>query len=214
MSLLKGTTYYQLWTPDATFGVPVARITGTHTYIFWHNDQPRYSGTPSTHARTGIYLIAIPLTGFNFVTGSTYGLTTLGAASGYLNNHNFDNFQVGAYTEQSLTGMTANTYYADVNLHKNDISGADYYSVFWTKNSILETGINNLTFTIYDYTGGIKIPNSSFTIMTGENFRFGAARTSGIYRLATGERYFGEFFATIDGTQRMWREPLFRDLST
>lgn len=210
--LTKGTIYYQIWTPKTLAGVAVARVTGTHQYVFWHNNEPRYSGTPSAPYRsTGIYLISIPLTGDNFFTGSTYGLNVIGSASGYRNTRSFGTFGVGQATLANYSGFQNNSYYADINLCKHDISGQDRYTIQWFKNGVHQTGISSPSFIVYDYTGGNKVPSTNMSLLTGQYFSLAKYDVTGSQRIGTGERYVIECYATIDGLQQKWREPIYRD---
>lgn len=211
--MLKGLTYYNIWTPQ-TSGGNSAWATGNYSYILFHNNVPRVSGTPDAiYPSSGKYLVSIPLTGDNYFPGSTYNLVAFGQVSGYNNTNVLDTFDITYTSPSTFTGTIQDVYYADVNLCKNDYSGADYYSVQWFKNGEHQLTLSSPTLTVYDYTGGFKIVNTAMSLKTGELFNLAIFNATGSLRLATGERYVGEFFVTLDGYQRTWREGLYRDLN-
>jgi hypothetical protein len=209
--MLKGTTYYHIWTPH-TSGGNSAWVTGAYRYILYHNDVARVSGTPTApYNRSGMYLISIPLTGDNYFPGSTYNLTAFGQMSGYNNTDILDTFTIEYTNFSTYTGINQDVYYADVNLCKNDNSGADYYSVQWFKNGQHQIGLTSPTINVLSATGGNWIPSTAMPLRTGQLFNLATYNATGSQRLGTGERYVGEFAVTLDGQQRIWREGLYRD---
>lgn len=214
MWVTSGQTYYKLWTPLYSGYSAVATGYGPTFHVF-SGGTSVYSGLLiHDYDYSGIYRATIPVTGSVWNTGTYYNVTTSGMISGYPRQDSLSTFYVLKNTFDSFTGLLDNVYYADVSLCKNDLSGLDRYSVIWFKNENHFTGLIGPSFRVFTDTGQVHILQTGMSRSTGEFFDIAYINISGALRLASGERYVGEFYAGIDGVSGVWRVPLSKDLNT